>query len=526
MSFAGGAIGGGVFGAPAALSNIAQGSKGDAEPQVNIDTGGVGDNKVIEVKDGLLPAAGAREDVIVVDDKGGNIDTYVNNAVENTGKNAEYMPFATIDKNEAIEISNILGIDVLGFKHGLRDNDIRHLLVNPENTIEDIKNIPNIVSNADFKFKGKNTGVYENFQQISDNPTIYYVKRHNGTTYYLEQAIDEDGMLVSKQLKKMPTGSIPKWIDKIPVSDSERQLIKQKIIELSSSQHADVPTNAVPREHVQNELLSNFDSSTVNIPQQQNLVNSGKMAENVSVQREPLRFAGTGEVASDKANDVLSRLAKGEKVSVEEIDSIPEIVYAYSITDKAIPTSEVNTQKRKALRKKVAETVNNYGSAVKTMIDGKPLIAYNGDIRQDKRADIVIGLPASGKSSTLVDPLSEKYKARVVDSDMVKELLPEFNNGYGAGDVHEESKGIAEKWLARAVGNGDNVVYPIVGSNIKKVIDKIDYLKENGYTVNLHLNELPTEKATGRMLKRFFTDNRFLNPSLMTKYGNKPTQVY
>ncbi|MEG2193075.1 MAG: hypothetical protein RRX95_07355, partial [Oscillospiraceae bacterium] len=82
-------------GAPAALSNIAQGSKGDAEPQVNIDTGGVGDNKVIEVKDGLLPAAGAREDVIVVDDKGGNIDTYVNNAVENTGKNAEYMPFAT-----------------------------------------------------------------------------------------------------------------------------------------------------------------------------------------------------------------------------------------------------------------------------------------------------------------------------------------------------------------------------------------------------------------------------------------------
>lgn len=43
-----------------------------------------------------------------------------------------------------------------------------------------------------------------------------------------EQAIDEDGMLVSKQLKKILTGSIPKWIDKIPVSDSERQLIKQK----------------------------------------------------------------------------------------------------------------------------------------------------------------------------------------------------------------------------------------------------------------------------------------------------------
>ncbi|MEG1801556.1 MAG: hypothetical protein RR273_06220, partial [Oscillospiraceae bacterium] len=80
MSFAGGAIGGGVFGAPAALSNIAQGSKGDTATQVNIDNGVVGDNKVIEVKEGL-PPAGAREDVIVVDDKGGFESDLEKNAI-------------------------------------------------------------------------------------------------------------------------------------------------------------------------------------------------------------------------------------------------------------------------------------------------------------------------------------------------------------------------------------------------------------------------------------------------------------
>lgn len=68
-----------------------------------------------------------------------------------------------------------------------------------------------------------------------------------------------------------------------------------------------------------------------------------------------------------------------------------------------------------------------WGSAV-TKSDGA--VSFSGEIRREKRLDIVIGLPASGKSSALVEPISELYESRVIDSDEAKKLLPEFNNGW------------------------------------------------------------------------------------------------
>lgn len=37
------------------------------------------------------------------------------------------------------------------------------------------------------------------------------------------------------------------------------------------------------------------------------------------------------------------------------------------------------------------------------------------------------------------------YKSRVVDSDEAKKLLPEYNDGWGAGVVHKESLLISEQ---------------------------------------------------------------------------------
>ena len=44
--------------------------------------------------------------------------------------------------------------------------------------------------------------------------------------------------------------------------------------------------------------------------------------------------------------------------------------------------------------------------------------------------------------------------------------------------------------------------------------------------VYIHLNELPNAKAVGRMVKRYFTDGRFIDPSFAIDYADKPTQVY
>lgn len=231
----------------------------------------------------------------------------------------------------------------------------------------------------------------------------------------------------------------------------------------------------------------------------------------------------TNQPISVEAENILTKLANDENIMLTDLESVPEITEARQRIGTLQPTSEINTPERAAIRQDILQNVKNMGSA---NIDNNGKVAYNGIVRQDKRADIVIGLPAAGKSSVLADHLSQKHQSRIIDSDMVKEMLPEFDNGYGAGRVHEESKKIASEWFDTSVLNGYNVVYPIVGSNLQKVLKTIEYLKANGYSVHLHLNELSNNKATGRAIKRFFETGRFVDPALVMEYGNKPSQVY
>ena len=229
----------------------------------------------------------------------------------------------------------------------------------------------------------------------------------------------------------------------------------------------------------------------------------------------------TGEKISKQAVSVLEQLEQGKDVTLEAVQNIPEIQQAYKKIENVEPT--VNMSGREEIRRNAIEKLEKMGS---WRVDENGKGDYNGDVRKDGRIDIVIGLPASGKSSVLVNPLSQKYKSRVIDSDMAKELLPEFDNGWGAGAVHEESKLINKQWLKDSIRSGENIVLPIVGSDYSKVIGKITNYKKASYSVYVHLNELPMNKSLGRMIRRFFTDGRFLDPYLSFKYQNKPTEVY
>ncbi len=221
-------------------------------------------------------------------------------------------------------------------------------------------------------------------------------------------------------------------------------------------------------------------------------------------------------------HNILERLANNEAVSIGEIANLEIIKYGKLQRGDFNPTIKDNSNERKKLREKIQSEVENLGSAIE--INGKWI--YNGVVKMNKRADIVIGLPAAGKSLVLVDPLSAFFKSRIVDSDVVKEKIPEFNNGFGAGNVHEESKLINECILNNAINKGENIVLPVVGSNYDKVLSKINNFKNSGYKVYLHLNELPMYKALGRMINRFVETGRYLSPSLIYKYKNKPTEVF
>ena len=86
-----------------------------------------------------------------------------------------------------------------------------------------------------------------------------------------------------------------------------------------------------------------------------------------------------------------------------------------------------------------------------------------------------------------VNPLSQAHNSRVIDSDMAKELLPEYDSGKGASNVHDESSMIRDALMDYATEDGDNLVWATVGANQVALEDQIEMFKQEGYSVYLHL---------------------------------------
>jgi hypothetical protein len=259
-------------------------------------------------------------------------------------------------------------------------------------------------------------------------------------------------------------------------------------------------------------------------PEAESIDTAGKTAYNETVEGESQTAEKTQSAtpekpkASPELQSAIDRLTAGEDVSREEIDRIPEVAEV-----RALPkmnTADIQTPERQKLRSEVLEQLYQRGSYSSETHD------YTGEIAQERRADIVIGAPAAGKSSVLVDPLSEQHKSRVIDSDDAKKLLPEYDEGKGAGNVHRESSMIRNDLLVRAIENGDNLVWPTVGDKLDKLLRDIQNFRDNGYSVYLHLNELSASKATGRALGRYLSEGRFVDPEVVLKVGDKPTQNY
>lgn len=154
------------------------------------------------------------------------------------------------------------------------------------------------------------------------------------------------------------------------------------------------------------------------------------------------------------------------------------------------------------------------------MVDENGETVYHGIVNKEARLDIIMGLPASGKSSSLVDPISSEFKSRLIDNDKAKEKFPEYNKGWGADVVHDESKAICNKHFRKCILRRENIVLPKVGSDATKLLqDYIQIAKAEGYKVYVHFADLDRNKALGRMLRRFCEKGRFLNPKLVDKYA-------
>ncbi|MGN0437529.1 MAG: LPD25 domain-containing protein, partial [Lachnospiraceae bacterium] len=251
---------------------------------------------------------------------------------------------------------------------------------------------------------------------------------------------------------------------------------------------------------------------------QDNLIENNQVLEITNEETKPTKIVKlTGKPVSAEMQDILSRLSENQYVTLEEINATTEIQTARSNIDYSRPT--IQLENREELRVYIAEKLSKFGSV---MIDENGKVIYNGDVEKNSRLDIVIGLPASGKSSAIVNSLSSEFHSKVVDNDEAKKEIPQFNNGWGAGVVHKESQLISELVFRQAIFNHENIVLPKVGSDSEKLLKtSIELAKNEGYTVYLHYVHLDRNKALGRMLNRFIEDGRFLDPALIDKYDNE-----
>lgn len=157
------------------------------------------------------------------------------------------------------------------------------------------------------------------------------------------------------------------------------------------------------------------------------------------------------------------------------------------------------------------------------------------EIKIDRQAYIIIGLPASGKSS-ITNIISNKQGAIIIDSDYAKRKFPEYKTMQcGASVVHSESSLVVmggslhseNSVLYYAVKNGYNIVIPKIGDEKRQIVELSKSLKEKKYDVHLILVRLDRVKATSRALERFCKTGRYVPLAMIfDEYSNNPTITF
>ena len=236
-------------------------------------------------------------------------------------------------------------------------------------------------------------------------------------------------------------------------------------------------------------------------------------------------FKLTNKPISSELINIIERLEQNINVPMEEIMATKEVKLAESMIDHSKDTFDL--PERDELRLKAVQNLLEYGSVsvdYKGVVlkdkDGNTL--YLGEVNRNKTLDIVIGLPASGKSSALVNKISAENHAMVIDNDEAKKQFPEFNDGWGGNAVHRESQFVSKFVFDIALKDGKNIVLPKIGSDTDKLVkDYINPALNKGYIINIHYVDIPRNKALGRLLERFCYEGRYLQPSLINKYNNE-----
>ncbi|MBP5791023.1 MAG: zeta toxin family protein, partial [Kiritimatiellae bacterium] len=377
-----------------------------------------------------------------------------------------------------------------------------------------------------------------------------------GRPVYFVDNVVASGVTYAAAQKAIPGADIATLTDTgrrkvhpIPTLEELEAVVRQKKAQHDAfrDQYEKKPTHANFEKYTQS-LMEYFDAADA--------LNESRRAERANLAPKYAAPDGTryatrfskflDKPISEELNGIISDLAAGIMVPEKDIAATPEwreaMERAKAVEDSIFEkygvrsTSEIDTPERKAMREKIVEaalspvitrTVKVEGLETPLELHEKLKDVESYTVARERKACIVTGLPAAGKSSVFANPIALEMKARICDSDAIKRVLPEFDNGYGGNAVHEESTRINEDKVLEAASNrGDNIVYPILGYKPDKLLATIDFFAKKGYTTFLLLNELSPAKATARLITRFLDNGRYLPLSCINKAGDKAVQAF
>ena len=243
-------------------------------------------------------------------------------------------------------------------------------------------------------------------------------------------------------------------------------------------------------------------------------------------------------IEGEEARALYERIVSGDYPTMEELRANPVVAQldALSAYYKALygNTAEIDTPERKALREEILAWFLSLGSARTDHLDEReyPVYAYDGPLTSDYWMLLVLGLPASGKSTHIVDPVSEAYGAFVLDPDLIKAELPEYKESHAAGAdaVHFEGMDIfteAVKAFTEGDMKGTNAIIPLVSSDLNDLMDNyIHPFEEAGYTVKVVFREAEPNAAAARVVMRELRGGQLINSAVAFSFGYGPEEVY
>ena len=243
-------------------------------------------------------------------------------------------------------------------------------------------------------------------------------------------------------------------------------------------------------------------------------------------------------IEGEEARALYERLVARDYLTIEELKANHVVAQldALSAYYKALygNTADIDTPERDALRQEIAEQFLGMGSARTDHLneEGYPVYVYDGPLKSEYQFELVLGLPASGKSTRIVDPDSEAMGAFILDPDVIKAELPEYKESHGAGAdaIHFEGMNIFNEAI-KAFTEGDmkgvNAILPIVSSDLNDLMETyIRPFEAAGYNVKVKFREAKPNEAASRVVMRELRGGQLINSAVAFSFGDEVEAVY